>query len=268
MGSLTDEQVLNLAIMFSVLFGAIIGSFLNVVIYRLPKKQSIAKERSHCPNCKKQIENLDNIPVLSYIALRGKCRNCKTRISFRYPLVEILTAAIWGVTVWRVGIHLYTIGYLIFFSGLIALSFIDFEHMLLPKKIIYATGGALIAFLVFSSVINEELNRVRDAAIVGVAYFAFFLLMWLATQQKAMGFGDVRLSFFLGLSMGYFGFVVSYAGLLLSFLLGSVIGIVFVAVTGKGRKAKIPFGPFLALGTIIVIWCAPAISDLVQLNHV
>lgn len=262
--NLEDEQILNLAIILSVIIGLAVGSFLNVLIYRIPRKEPIGKDRSRCPKCKNQIENMDNIPVLSYLALRGKCRSCHEHISIKYPLVEALTAVVWGVTVWRVGVHLHTIGYLIFFSALIALTFIDLEHMLLPKKIIYPAGITLILFTVISSIINSELFRIRDSLIVGIAYFCFFYLMWEATKRRAMGFGDVRLSFFLGFAMGYYGFIVSYTGLLLSFFFGAFIGFIVAFLTSGGRKMKIPFGPFLAMGTIVVIWCAPAISDLVK----
>lgn len=267
MDSLTDGQIDSLAIIFAGIFGLLIGSFLNVVIYRVPKKQSLLKPGSHCPKCNKEIPPYDNIPVFSYIFLLGKCRNCKTKISIRYPLVELLNAVVWMITMWRLGLHIHTFGYLFFFSGLIALSFIDIEKKLLPKSIVYPSGAVLIFFLVLSSIVNGTYNSLRDAAIVALLFSGFLFLVWFLSGGKAMGFGDVRLAIFLGAAMGYYGYIVSYAGLLLSFMFGSVIGIGLIIATRGGRKTKIPFGPFLAMGVIVALWCAPMLSDLVQLNN-
>ena len=221
--SLDQGQWLIFWLILSAVFGLAIGSFLNVVIWRVPSKLSLSQDGSVCPKCREQIKTKDNIPLLSYLLLKGKCRKCKTKISIQYPVVEILTSAIWVVTTWRVGIHLYTIGFLLFFSALIALSVI--------------------------------------------VYFLFLFAIWFSSNGKAMGFGDVKLVFFLGFAMGFYGFLVSYIGLLISFLLGATIGLMLMTITKSGRKMKIPFGPFLAAGTIIAILCAPVLSHIIELPN-
>lgn len=261
---LSDGQWLAFFVSFGALFGLLIGSFLNVVIWRVPNKISLSSPGSHCPHCKEPIRPIDNIPVLSYLFLRGKCRNCSTKISLRYPLVELFTAFVWAFTVYKVGLEIHTIGYLLFFSGLIALSAIDIDTKLLPKKVVYVSGILLVLFLVASAIAGGELFRIKDCLIVAGAYSAFLFIIWFATGGKAMGFGDVRLAMFLGFAMGYYGFIVSYFGMLASFAIGSFAGISIAVITHKGRKMKIPFGPFLAAGTVIVIWYAPEVRGLVQ----
>ncbi len=262
--ALSSSQWLCFWMIASSFLGLAIGSFLNVIIWRIPNNLSILKPASHCPNCKEPISVFDNLPVISYVLLQGKCRNCSQRISPRYPLVEILCAFVWVVTIWRLGLHVHTVGYALFFSGLIALAAIDIDTKLLPKKIVYPSGALLIGILAISSVGSGEYNRLRDAAIVGFAYWAFLGAVWFASGGRAMGFGDVRLAIFLGFAMGYYGYAVSYTGLIISFFLGSVIGLAIAGISGGGRKMKIPFGPFLVAGTVIAIWLAPQINEFVS----
>ncbi len=268
MNELTTQQWDLIALIASVIFGLVIGSFLNVVIYRVPKELSLSRPGSVCPKCDKEIRGYDNIPVLSFLILRGKCRNCKANISYRYPAIEILTAIIWAITVITMGREISTIGYLLFFSGLIALSIIDIETKLLPKKLVYISGAILTFFLFVDSVVDEDFRPLLNGLIVGLVYSGFLFALWFFSGGKAMGFGDVRLAIFLGIAMGYYGFIVSYMGLMLSVFLGSLIGIVIAIVSGGGRKMKIPFGPFLAIGTIIVLWCVPYIQNLVDSYYV
>ncbi len=246
------------------LIGLCVGSFLNVVIWRVPNNMSILKPGSHCPSCKKPITNRDNIPILSYMLLAGKCRNCSSKISFRYPCIELFNAVIWVASVFLIGLHVYTIGFLLFFSGLLALSAIDFDTKLLPKKIVYVSGILLVSFLGLSVLITGDFHRFIDSAVCALAYFVFLFIIWFASNGKAMGFGDVRLAPFLGAAMGFFGYMVSYMGMLISFFIGSFVGIAIAVITQKGRKMKIPFGPFLAAGTVLAIWFAPWISEWVQ----
>ncbi|MFN8015187.1 MAG: prepilin peptidase [Acidimicrobiia bacterium] len=263
--SITNSQWEIIGIFFCGFIGLAVGSFLNVVIWRVPNDMSIIRPSSHCPKCNEPIRSLDNIPVLSYVVLGGKCRNCSNKISFRYPFIELLTCFVWIFTFIRLDAHISTIGYLLFFSGLLALSAIDIDTKLLPKKIVYPIGALLVVFLSADSIINQNYKQILDCLLVGLAYSAFLFVVWFATGGKAMGFGDVRLALFLGFAMGYFGFVVSYMGMLASFAIGSFIGIAIAAITQKGRKMKIPFGPFLAAGTVIAIWYAPQIHDLFQI---
>lgn len=262
--NLTFEQWQILWLCIAGFIGLAVGSFLNVVIWRVPNDMSIIEPGSHCPSCKKPISIFDNIPVFSFLILRAKCRNCSAKISFRYPIIELLNAFIWVVSVWLIGLHVHTIGFVLFFSGLLALSVIDFDTKLLPKKIVYVSGALLIILLTFSSLITGDYNRIRDSAICALAYFVFLFIIWFASNGKAMGFGDVRLAPFLGAAMGYYGYIVSYMGMLVSFFIGSFIGIAIAVITQRGRKMKIPFGPFLASGTVLAVWFAPQISEWVQ----
>ena len=162
------------------------------------------------------------------------------------------------------GLHIHTIGFVLFFSGLLALSVIDLDSKLLPKKIVYSSGLLLVIFFLFSSMVTGDYNRLLDSAICALAYFIFLFVIWFSSHGKAMGFGDVRLAPFLGAAMGYYGFVVAYMGMLASFFIGSFMGIAIAVITQRGRKMKIPFGPFLAGGTVIAIWFAPDISEWVK----
>jgi leader peptidase (prepilin peptidase)/N-methyltransferase len=265
--SLDQGQWLIFWLILSAVFGLAIGSFLNVVIWRVPSKLSLSQDGSVCPKCREQIKTKDNIPLLSYLLLKGKCRKCKTKISIQYPVVEILTSAIWVVTTWRVGIHLYTIGFLLFFSALIALSVIDIKTKLLPNKIVYPSGILFVAIITTWALLTSNYEILRNSLIVGIVYFLFLFAIWFSSNGKAMGFGDVKLVFFLGFAMGFYGFLVSYIGLLISFLLGATIGLMLMTITKSGRKMKIPFGPFLAAGTIIAIWCAPVLSHIIELPN-
>ncbi|MBP9115143.1 MAG: prepilin peptidase [Acidimicrobiia bacterium] len=266
--SLNSDQWLYVWVFLSALFGLAIGSFLNVVIWRVPLNMSLIKGGSICPKCRKEISAKENIPLFSYIFLRGKCKNCKAKISKQYPAVELLTSIVWVITTWRIGLHLYTFGFLIFFTGLIALSTIDIKTKLLPNKIVYPTGIIFVVIISSWAIATNNIEILRNCLIVGIIYFLFLFAIWFASNGKAMGFGDVRLSFFLGFAMGFYGFMISYAGMLLSFILGAVIGIFIATLTKSGRKMKIPFGPFLASGTIIVIWCASMLSHIIELPNV
>lgn len=265
---ITEQQWRMVWLIMSGIIGLSVGSFLNVIIWRAPNELSIISPGSQCTSCKKPIAWYDNIPILSYIYLGAKCRNCESRISFRYPLIELLCAFVWVVTTLKVGLHMHTFAYLAFFSGLIALSAIDIDTKLLPKKIVYPSGGLLIVLLALSSISTGEYRRLRDSAVVALAYSGFLFIIWFASGGRAMGFGDVRLAVFLGFAMGYYGFIVSYIGMLASFLIGSFLGIAIAVITQKGRKMKIPFGPFLAAGTVIAIWFAPQLHELVQVTNV
>lgn len=266
--AVSSDQWLTIWIILSAIFGLAVGSFLNVVIWRVPNKMSIAKGGSMCPNCKASLTARDNIPLFSYIFLRGKCRHCKNKISAQYPIIEVLTSVVWVITTWRVGLHAYTFAYLIFFSGLIALSVIDIKTKLLPNKIVYPTGIALVVIISIWGIASGNLEELRNCYIAGAAYFALLGALWFASNGKAMGFGDVRLSFFLGFAMGMYGFLLSYMGMLLAFFLGAFIGVILATTTKSGRKMKIPFGPFLATGTIIAIWCATWLSSVIELPNV
>ena len=242
------------AIVLAALGGLIIGSFLNVVAYRLPRGESLAHPPSRCPSCSAPVKPYDNIPVLSWLLLRGRCRSCKAPISPRYPLVEALTGALWALVVWArwddasgiaLGIVLVTI--------LIPIALIDFEHRIIPNRI---TGPAAVVAIVIGVVL--DMDFVVEQLIAGAAAGGFFLLAAIA-YPRGMGMGDVKLAGVMGL---YLGRAVGLA-VLVGLVAGVVVGAAIIARVGakEGRKAKVPFGPFLALGGVIAIFAGDAVAN-------
>ena len=248
----------------SAVFGLAIGSFLNVVVYRVPRGESVVKPRSHCPGCNTPIAERDNIPVLSWLLLRGRCRHCAMRISLRYPLVELGTAVLFVIAALR---HpgrtwLSVPAYCVFFAGLFALSLIDLETKRLPNRVLYPTlflGGAL---LIAASLSHHRLHRLADAAIGGAAAFAVLFVIHVVVPQ-GMAFGDVRLSGVIGVLVGWIAKAQVPVAIFLGFLLGSVVGVALIASGRSSRKSKIPFGPFLAAGAVITVVAGGPIARVV-----
>jgi leader peptidase (prepilin peptidase) / N-methyltransferase len=235
--------------------GLIFGSFATVVAYRVPKRESVVTGRSKCPSCGRTIGALENIPVVSWIALRGRCRHCGERISVRYPLIELATGLLFALAAWRFGVTVTGVVYAAFFWALVVLTVIDLEHKLLPNRIVYPTFLAGWVGLVVAALVDSELAgaRLRSAAF-GMLVFGGFLFAVAFVYPAGMGLGDVKLAFALGAFLGYAGGVrLVLMGMFLSFVLGGIIGVVAMQVTGAGRKMQIPFGPFLAGGTVIAV---------------
>ncbi|GJI95392.1 type 4 prepilin-like proteins leader peptide-processing enzyme [Duganella caerulea] len=252
------------------LFGLLFGSFLNVVIHRLPKmmqresdnycaveagkdephtdRYNLMVPRSACPHCQHQITALENIPVLSYLVLRGKCSNCKAPISARYPAIEMLTAALSAVVVWHFGSGWAGLSGLLFLYLLIAMTFIDFDTQMLPDDLTYPL---IWAGLIMN--IDGTFVPLRDAVIGAAAgYMALWsvnLLYKLVRHRDGMGYGDFKLLAALGAWMGW---AMLPSIVLMSSLVGSVIGIVLMIANRRGFDYKIPFGPYLAAAGLIV----------------
>ncbi len=243
------------------IFGLVVGSFLNVVIWRVPRKESIVAPPSHCPGCDAPIAPRDNIPVLSWLLLRGNCRHCGTAISVQYPLVELLTAALWAAVGARfVDTPAALPAYLTFTAVLVAISVIDLEHYIIPNRIVYPAGFAAIPLLALASGVEGDWWALGRAFIGGGGAFLFFFTLHVISP-RSMGFGDVRLSFLLGLHLGWLGAAEVVGGLFLGFLYGAVVGMVLIVAGGRGRKQHIPFGPFLAAGTMTFVLVGGAILD-------
>jgi leader peptidase (prepilin peptidase) / N-methyltransferase len=238
---------------FAAPFGLIIGSFLNVVAYRLPRGESIVNPPSHCPGCDAPIKPWDNIPLLSWIFLRGRCRSCATRISPRYPLVELLTGLLFAGVVVANGLDDDLAVLLPFAAMLIAVADIDLEHRIVPNKILVpmAVYGVAVSAVVRTDMLPELL-------IAGAAAFTFLLVAALI-HPAGMGMGDVKLAGVMGL---YLGASIAPA-LLVAFLSGSVVGIGVMLKHGAGgRKKGVPFAPFLALGAIVALFAGPQLIHL------
>jgi len=241
-----------------IIFGLIIGSFLNVLIYRLPRKIPFSKGRSFCPNCKKKIFWFDNIPLLSFIILKGKCRNCRKNISPRYPIVELVTGLLTilifnqffpPIAGTRPIIDLVLT--LLISWSLIVVFFIDIDFQIIPDEIlvfqiIILSLGYIIGFIFFPG--QSFFDVIFFPIIAGIGSFIFLFLIFYFTKGRGMGFGDVKYAFVMGYFLGFPKAVLSFY---LAFLTGAFIGIILI-INGKAKFGqKIPFGPFLALSTFI-----------------
>ena len=239
------------------LFGAVIGSFLNVVAHRVPLGESLVSPPSRCPECEAPVKPYDNIPVASWLVLRGRCRNCGTRISPRYPLVELATALAFAAVVAIRGFDNDLVLELPFVAALIALAAIDYDHKLLPNKIVYP----LAAYGVIATLLVDRDDLVENL-IAGAGAFAFLLAAVIA-YPRGMGMGDVKLAGAMGLYLG----LSIIPALLAAFLSGSVVGVVILAREGAaGRKKAVPFGVFLALGGIVGVLAGPELIDVYESN--
>jgi leader peptidase (prepilin peptidase)/N-methyltransferase len=233
--------------------GLMIGSFLNVVAYRVPRGESLVKPGSHCTACGEPVRPWDNVPVVSWLLLRGRCRGCGESISARYPLIELITAVVFAVIALVNGLDADLVLELPFAAMLIAVSGIDLEHRIIPNKIllplaVYGVGA--------TAVVSPDF--LPEALIAGASAFTFLFIAALV-HPKGMGMGDVKLAGVMGL---YLGLSVAPA-LLIGFLSGSVVGVAILARHGSaGRKRGVPFAPFLALGGLVALLVGPELVDL------
>lgn len=241
---------------FILLLGLIIGSFSNVCIYRIPRNESLIRPGSHCPKCNQPIKFYDNIPLVSFIILKGKCRYCKEKISWQYPLVEFLTGIIYLLLFLRYGLQLVTFVYMFFCSALIIITFIDLKENIIPDvlSLPFILLGFLMSFFLKNlSPINSLLGILAGGGVLLlVAILGGFLF-----KKEAMGGGDIKLAAMVG---AFLGWQLTLLSLFLSFFTGAIIGIV-ILIKNKGESDPIPFGPFIALGTIIALFFGNSIIN-------
>ena len=242
----------GVVVVFSAVLGLAIGSFLNVVIWRVPRKESVVRPPSHCPQCETPISPSDNVPVLSWLFLSGKCRHCKNPIPVRYPLVEAGCGVLFLAVAARFGASWELPAYLVLTAALLAISIIDLEHFIVPDRITAPLTVSALALLGVAALAEGNGWRFGRTLLGGVAYFAFLLLLNIL-YPKGMGMGDVKLAFSLGLYLGWLGWGQVFLGGFLAFLLGAVVGVTLIATKVKSRKDVVPFGPFLALGAMLTI---------------
>ena len=271
------------------ILGLLVGSFLNVVIHRLPKMMenewreqcaelsapidqapgpsaqkptyNLVLPRSACPSCGHRISALENIPVVSYLALGGRCRGCKSKISARYPIVEAMTGLLSGLVAWHFGFGIAGLSALILLWGMIALTFIDADTQLLPDSI-------TLPLLWLGLIVNSD-NTFTDlrSAVLGAVfgYLALWSVYWLfklATKKEGMGYGDFKLLAAIG---AWLGWQVLPLVILLSSVVGAVIGIAFIVLARMGRNIPLPFGPYLAMaGFIALLWGKPIMDSYLQ----
>jgi leader peptidase (prepilin peptidase)/N-methyltransferase len=262
-----------------VLLGLACGSFLNVVIHRFPRmmearwraecaelarqepprseRYNLFVPRSGCPHCGHPIRALENIPVLSWLALRGKCSACRQRISARYPLVELLTAAVSGYVAWRMGFTLAAAGALVFTWAMIALAFIDFDTFYLPDDITLP-----LLWLGLALNLDATFAPIESAVIGAIAgYLALWIVFWafkLATGKEGMGYGDFKLLAAIG---AWLGWKMLPLVILLSSFVGAIVGVLLIVLARRGRNVPIPFGPYLAVAGLVALFHGEALTN-------
>lgn len=247
----------SLIALYAFLLGLALGSFMNVCIYRIPLKKSIIHPPSSCPNCGKKIRFYDNIPLVSYLLLLGKCRHCRHPISWRYPAVEAMTGLLSLALFIRYGLSYQYILFLLFTASIVTISFIDLDHQIIPD-ILSLSGviaGLAIAFIPGNiSWLNSLIGIIAGGGSLFLVGFVYEKL----TGKQGMGGGDVKLLAMIGAWMGWkaLPFV-----LLISSLMGAVIGSVFLLAAGKGYRVRIPFGPFLSLGALLYLFFGPQLTS-------
>jgi prepilin signal peptidase PulO-like enzyme (type II secretory pathway) len=229
---------------FVFILGLAVGSFLNCVIYRLETGESFLKGRSYCPHCKHVLSWKDLIPLFSFLSLKGKCRYCKKKISFQYPLVEFFTGILFALAIPIYGdrISIDLIFYWVLTCFLIIIFVYDLKHYLIPDKIIYP--AIAIAFL--NQILTSNIEHLTSNLILGILPSLFFLTIILISHETWMGFGDFKLSILMGLILGWPKILVS---LFFAFFSGAIIGSILIFLKRKTMKSQIPFAPFLVSGT-------------------
>lgn len=252
-------HTLTALIIAAALLGLVVGSFLNVVVWRVPRGESIVRPASRCPACGEPVQPRDNVPVLSWLALGGRCRACKAPISARYPLVEALTAATFALVAWRVGAVWELPAFLYFTAVGIALAFIDLDTRRLPNALTlpsYVVGAVLLSA---AAIAEHEPVRIWHAAVGMAAMYVFYFA--LATLKSGgMGFGDVKLAGVIGMFLGFLGWGPLVVGAFLAFLLGGLGGVTLMVAGRAGRKTKVPFGPYMVGAAYIAIIAGLALA--------
>ena len=229
------------------LLGLVVGSFLNVVIYRVPLRRSVVWPASHCPACGEPIKPLDNVPLLSYLLLRGRCRNCGARISPRYPLVEALTGALFAAAAYQFGLGLQLLSALVLIFTLLALAGIDLEHQLLPNVIV---GPAALIGFALSILERPETWWLYPVSALVVAGGLFALAL---AYPGGMGLGDVKMGGMLGAFLGPYAALAVFLGA----VCGALVGGVLMSLGKMRRRSALPFGVFMALGGIVALFVGP-----------
>ena len=240
----------HMILLFTFILGAVVGSFANVLIYRLPRRESIVSPGSHCPGCGKPIRWFDNIPLISYLILRGRCRSCGEIIPWRYPAVEMVNGLLYLGLAMRFGAGTAALVLAPFVTALLVITFIDMDHRIIPNVISYP-GMAAGLGLSFLAGFPRPLDSVIGLLVGGGFLYLVATGYYLITKREGMGMGDVKL---LGMIGAYLGWQALPVTILLAAVTGSVIGLVAMRVQSEDRTYAVPFGPFLALGALAHIF--------------
>lgn len=243
---------MTVLVVLCVVLGLVIGSFLNVVIWRVPRGESVVSPPSACPRCGTRIRPRDNVPVLSWLILRGRCRNCGEPISARYPAVELLTGIVFGLLAWRFGVAAQLPAYLYLGAVGVALAFIDLDTKRLPDVLTLPSYAVALVLLGVAAGIDGTWDALLRAVLGGLALAVFYFGLWFV-YPAGMGFGDVKFSGVLGIYLGWLSWGTVLLGGFLGFLLGGVVGGLLLMTKRATRKTGIPFGPFMILGALVAV---------------
>jgi leader peptidase (prepilin peptidase)/N-methyltransferase len=249
-----------LPLLIAGLFGALIGSFLNVCIYRLPRRESIAWPGSHCPRCSHPIAWYDNIPILSYLALAGRCRHCTVSISFRYPLVEILNAAGYVSLLWFFGRSWVAVAYGLLYSALLVVAGTDLSHKIIPNAV--TLPGIVLGLVCATTILPLGFLNSLLGILIGGGIL--WLLAWVSPYlfgKEGMGGGDIKLLAMIG---AFLGWKPALMTIMVGSFLGSLVGVTLIAVQVIKREDYIPFGPFLVCGALVALFFGQFILDWYQ----
>lgn len=250
-----------MTIAISAAYGLLFGSFLTVVVDRVPRGASIVSPGSACGNCGLRLGFRDLVPVFSWLALRGKCRRCRIDIGKEPLILELLTSLVFGLFAWKFGLDWVLPAFCVLGTGLIGLSWIDLRTKRLPRQIIYVTAALGVPLLCVAALARHEPRRMWMMLLGAGIALAFMGIIYVASRG-GMGDGDVRLSPLLGAYLGWLNPGSVAVGLFLGFFVGAVVGVAMMATGRAGRKTAVPFGPFLALGTIVAVFVGQRCIDI------
>jgi leader peptidase (prepilin peptidase)/N-methyltransferase len=243
-----------MVIAFSVVYGLVVGSFLTVVVDRVPRGASIVKPGSACGACDLRLGVVDLVPVLSWVALRGRCRRCRSSIGIEPLVLEVCCALLFALMAVHFGQEWHVIPFCLWSAGLLALAWIDLHTQRLPREIIHVTAAVVVPLLAIAALIEGEPVRILAMLIGAVISFAVMGLIYIASR-RAMGDGDVRLAPLLGAALGWLNPGLAPVGLFFGFVSGAVVGLVMMVAGKASRKTAVPFGPFLVLGSMVaIVW--------------
>jgi len=243
------------------LVGLLVGSFLNVVIWRVPRGESVVTPPSHCPACDRPVAPRDNVPVLSWLLLRGRCRDCGVRVSPRYAIVEVGTAVLFGVMAVKLGLHAALPAFLFLAAIGLALAIIDIDHKRLPFALTMPAYPVAVVLLAAAALIDHRPERIVTMLVGMAALFGLYFLLNVV-NPRGMGFGDVMLAGVLGIYLGFLGWSTLLVGAFLGFFFGAAGGLLLIAARRGGMKSQVPFGPYMLTGALVAILAGP------QLAHV
>jgi len=250
-----------MTVVIAALYGLLAGSFLTVVVDRVPRGASVVQPGSACGNCGLRLGPRDLVPVLSWLALRGKCRKCHTSIGTEPLVLELSTAFLFGLTAWHFGLSWRLPAFCVLMAGLVALSWIDLHSKRLPRAITHWTAIVGIPLLCVAALVEHEPRRIWMMLLGAAIAFAVMGLIYLASRG-GLGDGDVRLAPLLGAYLGFLNPGLAPVGLFFGFAAGALVGVALMALKRAGRRTAVPFGPFLALGTVLAIFFGQRYIDL------